>query len=325
MPAHSAFAQWLSTDIGDVGIPGSDQQNNGTFIVRGSGENIWNKRDEFRYVYQELNGDVMVTARILAMQNTDEWAKAGVMIRETLAHNAKYINCYLSPHGICFHMRTGAGDKARAASETLTPLTAPCWVRLVREGDIFTGYCSRDGEQWTKIGSVELGMAGKITAGLMVCSLDDSVICEAQFDHVSVAQNWSSEADRGLSGPQPLKIDPVTRVEFAGLGHDAKNSAVVPCPSKKLFVFYRPGDVKSNVFTLELENSELAEKFPELKIDWIDVDQNSSLVKQYSIFIVPTAVVQMADGSKESFVCSCVKGDEFLKWLGKHFDSVELD
>ena len=53
--------------------------------MRGSGSDIWERADGFRFVYRALTGDGTVEAQVASLQNTNGWAKAGVMIRESLA------------------------------------------------------------------------------------------------------------------------------------------------------------------------------------------------------------------------------------------------
>ena len=80
-------APWVSADIGAVGIGGSAiySSSTGTFTISGSGDDIWNAADAFRYVHQPLNGDGTIIAKVNSQTNTDPWAKAGVMLRETTA------------------------------------------------------------------------------------------------------------------------------------------------------------------------------------------------------------------------------------------------
>jgi len=62
----------------------------GTFTEAGSGTDIWDVgtagdyRDEFHYAYKMLTGAGSITTRVVSVQNTNGWAKAGVIIRETL-------------------------------------------------------------------------------------------------------------------------------------------------------------------------------------------------------------------------------------------------
>src|SRR5262249_5907012 len=77
-------APWLSDDIGAVAFPGDASFNGSAFMVSGSGDDIWNNADAFHYVYRPMTGNGEIIARVQRIENTDPWAKAGVMIRETL-------------------------------------------------------------------------------------------------------------------------------------------------------------------------------------------------------------------------------------------------
>src|SRR5260370_1374741 len=62
---------WVDQDVGAVGVSGSASYVPGTFIENGSGADIWGTADAFHYVYQPLNGDGKIVARIATQQNTD--------------------------------------------------------------------------------------------------------------------------------------------------------------------------------------------------------------------------------------------------------------
>ena len=68
-----------------MGVPGSATHAGGTFTVTASGTDVWNATDEFRYVYRLMVGDGTITARVADVQFVNNWTKAGVMIRESLA------------------------------------------------------------------------------------------------------------------------------------------------------------------------------------------------------------------------------------------------
>ncbi|HBO43214.1 MAG TPA: hypothetical protein DD670_04625, partial [Planctomycetaceae bacterium] len=74
-------APWTSRDIGVVGAAGSTTYEDGVFVVEGSGLNIAGLTDEFHFAYRELTGDGRITAQVMSVENTDGYAKAGVMMR----------------------------------------------------------------------------------------------------------------------------------------------------------------------------------------------------------------------------------------------------
>ncbi len=81
---------WETQDIGAVAATGTAAYApDGTFTLEGSGAEIWYAANEFRFAYETLSGDGNIVARVASVENTNEWAKAGVMIRETLAAGSK--------------------------------------------------------------------------------------------------------------------------------------------------------------------------------------------------------------------------------------------
>lgn len=62
---------------------------------RGSlGWDIWASSDAFRDAYQTLTGDGEIVARTASQQNTNAWATAGVIIRESLAAQARHASVF---------------------------------------------------------------------------------------------------------------------------------------------------------------------------------------------------------------------------------------
>lgn len=178
---------WLSQDIGAVGAAGSFSQSNGVLTVQGSGGDIWYEADEFRYAFQAVSGDYMLTARVTNMQNTAAWAKAGVMMRESLNADSRYVLNFMSPaNGVALQHRTATGGSASGVANT-GGLTVPYWVRLVRIGNVFSAYRSPDGTNWTSLGSTTVNMNGNYYAGLAVCSVNDGMLNQSVFDNVSIA------------------------------------------------------------------------------------------------------------------------------------------
>jgi glucose/arabinose dehydrogenase/regulation of enolase protein 1 (concanavalin A-like superfamily) len=178
-------APWSEQDIGGPGAPGYSSYTGTTFSISGSGTDIWDTADKFHYVYQPMSGNTTVIARVTGVQNTDPWAKAGVMIRETLATNSTHAMMVLTPgNGLAFQRRltTGATSVHTAGGAA----TAPYWVKIVRSGTTFTGYKSADGATWTQVGSATITMATNVYVGLAVTSHNDPVLCTSTMDGVTV-------------------------------------------------------------------------------------------------------------------------------------------
>jgi hypothetical protein len=175
-------------DIGAVGAPGCAGAADGVFTISASGADIWGSADELHYVYQPLTGNAQITARIAAVDHTHDWAKAGVMIRETLAANSKHAHMLVSAAGTpSFQRRLTTGGGSSATNGTIT--TFPQWVRLRRDGDTFTGFVSPDGVTWTQVGTDTVAMNDTVHVGLSLTSHADGTLGNATFDNVTIGND----------------------------------------------------------------------------------------------------------------------------------------
>ena len=180
---------WEQGDIGSVAIAGGASYSNNTFTINASGWDIWSTADSFRYVYQPLNGDGEITARVTALQNTDPWAKAGVMIREDLTPGSRHAFMALTTgNGTAFQRRTTTGGQSDHTAGAAT--TAPYWVRLTRSGNTYTGFYSDNGTSWTQAGTVSISLPAAAYMGLALTS-HSANLNTSTFDNVNTSAGTS--------------------------------------------------------------------------------------------------------------------------------------
>jgi len=191
---------WADLDIGAVGATGSATYSTGTFNVLGAGADIWGTADGFNFVYETLTGDGSIVAEVTGLGNTDPWAKAGVMMRETLNANSAFADTLVTAaNGTSVQWRasTGAGAQSSAAGPSVT---APYWVKLERVGDDFTGSVSSNGSSWTLVGSATISMAATIYIGLAVTSHKAGTTTAATIGSVSGTGGWPVGGGIGAGG-----------------------------------------------------------------------------------------------------------------------------
>lgn len=176
---------WQSADVGSVGVAGSASYSGGTFTVNSSGADIWGTADAFRYVYQTSSGDCSIVARVATIENTDPWAKSGVMIREATTAGAINASIFVSSaNGITFQWRTSTG--ASSLNSAVTGIAAPYWVKLTRTANSFAAFRSPDGTTWTQVGTAQtLGMTTSATIGLAVTSHNNTNLCTSTLSNVT--------------------------------------------------------------------------------------------------------------------------------------------
>lgn len=183
---------WTDADIGAPAIPGNSSFTNATFTVFGSGSDIWNTSDQFNYASRTLAGDGTITAEVIAQQNTDPWAKAGVMFRFSSAADAPFVAVELTPgNGVQMQARTASGAEAIEVGSAGAGSTV--WVRLVKTGTSFIGYYATtvsvpNSSDWIEFGSLQNDAFSGTTflAGLAVSSHSTSSLSTAEFANVTV-------------------------------------------------------------------------------------------------------------------------------------------
>lgn len=211
LPIASA---WQTRDIGTVGAVGGHSVSAGYHAVKGAGADIWNTNDQFRYVYKRLAGNGTITAKVVSLQNTGGWAKAGVMIRETLDANSKYAIAYVSPsNGTAFQQRATTGGSAAGISNT-TGINAPYWVKLSRVGSSITAYQSADGAAWNTMGSTTVSMTNDVYVGLAVCSVSSGTLNQVVFSNVAIS---AVAASGGVTWQAPATVTADTDISLNGL------------------------------------------------------------------------------------------------------------
>ncbi len=118
------------------------------------GTDIYGTADQCRFAYKSLTGNGTIIAKVESLGNSDPWAKAGVMIRESLDAGSRFAIILASPgNGVRFQARLITDNGATSDTAVATPeqiaLAAPVWVKLERSGNAFSGYYSTDGVKWT--------------------------------------------------------------------------------------------------------------------------------------------------------------------------------
>jgi len=176
---------WSGQDVGTVGVTGSATYSAGTFTVRGSGADIWGTADAFHYVSQPVTGDTQLVARLTGVQNTNPYAKAGLMLRETTAAGSPHVILDVRPNGsVEFMTRTDTGGSTRYVAGATRIF--PVWLRLARVGGAVTGAVSSDGVSWTAVGTASTSISSSARIGLAVTSHDNTLLNASTFDSVSL-------------------------------------------------------------------------------------------------------------------------------------------
>jgi hypothetical protein len=190
----------------------------GTMTMGGIGTDIYNTADQFRFAAKKLTGNGSIIARVESIENTDPWAKAGVMIRDSLAPDARFAAVYATPgNGVRYQARllnagSATSDTSVATAEQMA-LKTPVWIKIERVGTSFNGYYSTDGVKWTSMSwnPQTIAMNSPAYIGLCVTSHTATAATTGRFSGVTTtgAGSWDVEAigvAQPANDPAPLYV-----------------------------------------------------------------------------------------------------------------------
>jgi len=196
-PAEDHLDEWLAVDVGGSLKGGQKCLPDGGIEIYGSGADIWNDSDQFRFVYRDVGGDFTLSARIDGLVETEPFAKGGLMLRRTLLPDSAHFLLHVFPNGrvvVGWRETDGATMKEKRVGIGEFPI----WLRLSRSRGAITASYSNDGEQWLAAMTREGAWFNAFCkVGMAVLSHDvNRSLTTARFQCVSF--NGSGEGARGV-------------------------------------------------------------------------------------------------------------------------------
>jgi hypothetical protein len=194
----------------------------GQYKIGSNSGDVWDTSDNFRFVYKQLAGDGSISAKVVGIAYADAavaspWAKAGVMIRNSLDENSTYAFMFPTPDGRrAFQNRFTTGGTARSAHSNPGTITFPLWVKIERKGNQFTASYSTDGKTWTIQPATEntgadrspnpqiIAMGSTVYIGMAVASNNAAAgPCIGQFSDVVTTGTVTGQWVAANVGPNP--------------------------------------------------------------------------------------------------------------------------
>ena len=177
------------TEVGSAIVPGSSSYDPATrtYRITASGYNVWYTRDEFRYLWKRMSGDVSLAATIDYPDKQGFFdRKAVLVIRQSLDDDSKEALVALHGDGL-IHIayRPGPGQRVRdmeyrvgsrgglpggKSPDSLVPAIAKR-IGIEKKGDQFQLYVSLFGEPMHAWGApITLHLDGPFYVGIGFCS-----------------------------------------------------------------------------------------------------------------------------------------------------------
>jgi TolB protein len=186
----SAIGQFEGhSDVGPVLHPGSVEYgaSNQTYLVSGSGDDMWAADDEFYFVWKKVSDNVSLTADIaFANLGGNAHKKAVLMFRQDLDPDSAYADVALHASGLTsLQFRE---EKGGDSHEIQSNISAPRRLRLVKQGDyVYLWLADADGEFKVTGASTRLQLRPPFYVGIGMCSHNKDVVEKATFSRVELA------------------------------------------------------------------------------------------------------------------------------------------
>ena len=224
------FERFVTSNSGDGTIEGDTAfssstatvQEDGTTTVKmmTRGNDIWSSSDSGGFCFESVGGDAEVSATVQGfLQEGDnasigQYAKAGVMMRQTSLAAAPHVFLYRETvrtsvtdnvtnytSRICFSYRSTRGGTTTGINYNLTEnAQEDVKLRLVRQGDTFTGYYALPGQNgWTQYGTVTLALPNDVNAGFAATPQSSSATLTVTADSLYTEELVEAVADSGTS------------------------------------------------------------------------------------------------------------------------------
>lgn len=178
------------TEVGRVRRPGSASYDphRQVYLVAGSGQNMWNDRDDFHFVWKRMTGDFILSTRARFIgRGVDAHRKIGWTIRPSLETNSAHVTAAVHGDGLVslqFRRATG-GMTEEARSNTSLP-DADAVIQLERRDGVYVMSVARFGDTLVRQELAGMALPDTVHVGLFVCAHNDTVVERATFSNVRI-------------------------------------------------------------------------------------------------------------------------------------------
>lgn len=156
------------SDVGAALVPGSSSYNAATkqYTINSAGYNVWYNRDEFRFLWKKMSGNVSLAADINFPDKEGYFdRKAILIIRQSLNDDAKEAMAGL--HGAGLIHLAYRPEKGQMMKEKRIEQKGAMRLGIEKRGDTFAVFLSMAGEPMQQVGEpVQLSMEGPFYVGI---------------------------------------------------------------------------------------------------------------------------------------------------------------
>ena len=216
-------------DVGRANGSASYDPKQQTYLVAGSGQNMWGTRDDFHFVWKRISGNFLLSTRARFIgAGVEEHRKIGWTIRPSLNPASAHVTAALHGNGLMslqLRRQTGGITEEARSSDSLPDADAV--IQLERRDGDYLMSVAQFGDTLVTQRLSNISLPDTVYVGLFVCSHNAAVTERATFRDVRITTPASRQApshgrptvfkrgegeERWMRGTRPLFIvaDPVS-------------------------------------------------------------------------------------------------------------------
>jgi TolB protein len=178
------------TDIGRTRHAGSAAYNaeRQEYLVAGSGQNMWDSRDDFHFVWKRVSGNFILSTRARFIgAGVEEHRKIGWTIRPSLDPGSAHVTAALHGNGLMslqFRRQTGGITEEDKSADSLP--NADAIIQLERRDGEYFMSVAQFGDTLVTQRLTGVSLPDTVYVGLFVCSHNETVMERATFRNVRI-------------------------------------------------------------------------------------------------------------------------------------------
>jgi Tol biopolymer transport system component len=175
-------------DVGRAGGSASYDPQQQTYLIAGSGQNMWDTRDDFHFIWKRLSGNFILSTRArLLGRGIEEHRKIGWTIRPSFDPHGAHVTAALHGDGLMslqFRRQAGAITEEEKSADSLPNADAVIQLER-RDGDYFMSV-AQFGDTLVTTRLTGVSLPDTVYVGLFVCAHNDTVVERGAFSNVRI-------------------------------------------------------------------------------------------------------------------------------------------
>jgi len=158
------------------------------YVIAGSGQNMWDDRDDFHFVWKRMAGNFILSTRARFVgAGVEAHRKLGWTIRPSLETSGAHVTAALHGDGLMsLQFRRASGGLTEEVTSRDSLPDADAIIQLERRDSVYVMSVARFGDTLVTQELAGVTLPDTVYVGLFVCAHNDTVVERAAFSNVRI-------------------------------------------------------------------------------------------------------------------------------------------